>query len=233
MTWTTIICQNPHICMTFDLYLGVLKNEICPFKNVCNQIIHQLWIEQKLYPKTGDKPLMIQYWLCSIMLFSITGLHIELTHSGWVIHICVSKLGHLLAQIMACCLIGTKPLSELVLPYCQLDFKEHIAVKLYLNSKVFAQENAQNVVWKTAAMSRLQCVEYTLPVGLVMLYHGSPHICLNGYIMYRSYIDGLVQDCSISSVLAMEILQSCTKPKICQFTTWDINSGLNKMWPIW
>ena len=27
-------------------------------------------------------------------------------------------------------------------------------------------------------------------------------------------IDGLVQDCSISSVLAMEILQSCTKPLI-------------------
>ena len=28
---------------------------------------------------------------------------------------------------------------------------------------------------------------------------------------YEGYIDGLVQDCSISNVLAMEILQSCTK----------------------
>ena len=28
------------------------------------------------------------------------------------------------------------------------------------------------------------------------------------------YIDGLVQDSSISSVLAMEMLQSCTKPSI-------------------
>ena len=27
-----------------------------------------------------------------------------------------------------------------------------------------------------------------------------------------TYIEGLVQDCSIFSVLAMEILQSCTKP---------------------
>ena len=27
-------------------------------------------------------------------------------------------------------------------------------------------------------------------------------------------MDGLVQDCSISSVLAMELLQSCTKPSI-------------------
>ena len=28
------------------------------------------------------------------------------------------------------------------------------------------------------------------------------------------YIDGLVQDCSISSALAMEMLQSCTEPLI-------------------
>ena len=29
------------------------------------------------------------------------------------------------------------------------------------------------------------------------------------------YIDGLVQSCSNSSALAMELLQSCTKPSIC------------------
>ena len=29
------------------------------------------------------------------------------------------------------------------------------------------------------------------------------------------YVDGLVQDCRISSVLAMEIVQSCTKPSMC------------------
>ena len=29
------------------------------------------------------------------------------------------------------------------------------------------------------------------------------------------YIDGLVEDCSISCALAMEILHSCTKPSIC------------------
>ena len=32
--------------------------------------------------------------------------------------------------------------------------------------------------------------------------------------MQGPYIDGLVQDCSNSSVLAMELLQSCTKPSI-------------------
>ena len=31
---------------------------------------------------------------------------------------------------------------------------------------------------------------------------------------HEYHIDGLVQDCSISSALAMEILQSCTKPLI-------------------
>ena len=31
----------------------------------------------------------------------------------------------------------------------------------------------------------------------------------------QKYIDGLVQDCSISSALAMEILQYCTKLSIC------------------
>ena len=35
------------------------------------------------------------------------------------------------------------------------------------------------------------------------------------------YIVGLVQNCSISSVLAMEILQSCTKPSIWFQTSWS------------
>ena len=36
-------------------------------------------------------------------------------------------------------------------------------------------------------------------------------------ILYTQHIDGLVQDCSISSVLAMEILQSATKLDIVEF----------------
>ena len=32
-----------------------------------------------------------------------------------------------------------------------------------------------------------------------------------------NYIDGLVQDCSNSSALAMELLQSCTKPSMYLF----------------
>ena len=35
-----------------------------------------------------------------------------------------------------------------------------------------------------------------------------------------SYIDGLAQDCSNSSALAMELLQSCAKPLVYGWGTW-------------
>ena len=41
----------------------------------------------------------------------------------------------------------------------------------------------------------------------------SIYVCVICYNV--SYIDGLVQDCSISIANALEILQSCTKPSIC------------------
>ena len=34
------------------------------------------------------------------------------------------------------------------------------------------------------------------------------------YAYFTMYIDGLVQDCSNSSALAMELLQSCTKHSV-------------------
>ena len=40
------------------------------------------------------------------------------------------------------------------------------------------------------------------------------------YVQLHEYIDGLVQHCSISSVLALEILQSCTKPSIYRYNLW-------------
>ena len=40
-------------------------------------------------------------------------------------------------QIVVCRLFGTKPLSEPILPYCQLDIKKHISLKLYLKFKNF------------------------------------------------------------------------------------------------
>ena len=57
---------------------------------------------------------------------------------------------------MACCLFGAKPLSEAMLPYCQLGqkdtyFGEILPEILFL--KVFIQENAlEKVICKMAAI---------------------------------------------------------------------------------
>ena len=50
-----------------------------------------------------------------------------------------------LLQIIACQLLGAKPLSEIILPYYQLDHKEHISVKFYLNFKSF---HSRKCTWK-------------------------------------------------------------------------------------
>ena len=42
--------------------------------------------------------------------------------------------------------------------------------------------------------------------------------------MILSSIDGLVQDCSNSTALAMELLQSYTKP-----STWDMSKSLQRL----
>ena len=57
------------------------------------------------------------------------------------------------------------------------------------------------------------------------------------YTNYVEYFDGLVQECSYSNALAMELLQSCIKPSICvlvfgilepkaQYSGVPINSGV-------
>ena len=50
------------------------------------------------------------------------------------------------------------------------------------------------------------------------VHHGSQHTWHNHCIFYILHIDGLVQDCSHSSALAMELLQACIKPLIY---TWN------------
>ena len=59
------------------------------------------------------------------------------------------------------------------------------------------------------------------------MYYMYYHLIISQYFQdaqaIENYLDGLVQDCSISSVLAMEILQSCTKPPILQ--NWNPTSN--------
>ena len=48
--------------------------------------------------------------------------------------------------------------------------------------------------------------------------------CMLTYQLIRPKFDGLVQDCSNSSALAMELLQSCTKP-----SKWIFHPSLNEL----
>ena len=50
---------------------------------------------------------------------------------------------------------------------------------------------------------------------------------LLAYNIHVTDIDGLVQDCSNSSALAMELLQLCTKPSICCFRAVFIGASKN------
>ena len=61
---------------------------------------------------------------------------------------------------MACRLYGAKPLSESMLPYCQLDPTEHISMEFYSKFKSFrSRKTLENVVCDMAAiLSRPQWV---------------------------------------------------------------------------
>ena len=88
-----------------------------------------------------------------------------ITHSGRVTHICARKTNPPLVKIMACRLVGTKPLSKSMLEYI---VNWTLGTKLRWNFKqnpfIFVLEIPfQNVVWKMAAiLSRPQCVNYLL-----------------------------------------------------------------------
>ena len=56
---------------------------------------------------------------------------------------------------------------------------------------------ATHYIFVFTGFNEVQCIPTSLSIYFVM-----------------EYIDGLVQDCSNSSVLAMELLQSCIKPSI-------------------
>ena len=57
---------------------------------------------------------------------------------------------------------------------------------------------------------------------------------INSYIYLRLhiYIDGLIQDCSISIANALEILQSCTKPSTFQAIIITYDHLLHNQWPL-
>ena len=122
---------------------------------------------------------------------------------------------------MACRLFGAKPLPEPMLAYCSLDFPEQISVKF---KSEFYHSHSRKCAWNC----RLPKCRPFCPGGdeLIISLHRLRK-CLvpnkrqaiiwatDGIVYQGIYIDGLVQDCSNCSALAMELLQSCTKPATC------------------
>ena len=71
-------------------------------------------------------------------------------------------IGSVMVQMMACRLVGTKPLSKLMLIYFQLDPSGQISVNFNKKNKVFIRGNAfENAVCDLAVI--LSLGDYIIP----------------------------------------------------------------------
>ena len=104
-----------------------------------------------------------EYSLCFIIIIKSevwTIIHgLGLGNKTMVCAVCLSLF--LLVQIMACGLVGAKPLSAPKMWYYQLEPSNKFQWNFKRNSYVFIQENAfENVIWEMATtLSRLQWVK--------------------------------------------------------------------------
>ena len=113
-----------------------------------------------------------------------------------------------LVQIMACHLFSAKPLSDPMLPYCQLNPEEHLSVKTYLK---FTSFHSRKCTWKCRLPKwRPFCLCFNV---LMLLGHQLAQ-CRPQVYIYFLHIDGLVQERCNSSALAMELRLSCINSSI-------------------
>ena len=102
----------------------------------------------------------------SVAIWCHKATHIELTHWGWVMHICVSELWHRCFQVMTFIIIIHQ---SYYLKHCWDIVDWTLGNKLQWNfdwnSYILRQENlSENVVWKMAAiLSGPQCVNALRP----------------------------------------------------------------------
>ena len=125
-----------------------------------------------------------------------------------------------LVQLMACCLFSTEPLFQTMLDYCQLSPWEHIGVKFESKyNNFYFKKSIRKCCLKNICHIVLASIKQNCSISIA---HIGDTAALHWVITTWSqlswtlliYIDGLLHDCSISSVLAMEMLQSCIKPSI-------------------
>ena len=76
-----------------------------------------------------------------------------------------------MVQIMACRLIGAKPSSEPMLPYCRLDTQESISVTFYLKFKSF---HTRKCVRKCCLENSGQLVSASMCSAPLTISHHSP-----------------------------------------------------------
>ena len=81
----------------------------------------------------------------------------------------------------------------------------------YILSQIMCSKS-QSDVWRCCICKGLLEISYR---NICAEYiYGSHHVRLIWSLLSWNYIDGLVQDCSNSSALAMELLQSCAKSSV-------------------
>ena len=95
--------------------------------------------------------------------------------------------------------------------YCKIPYSKFIFNHIWTNESITTY--FRNVTMRWDLVHQLTWKKKTILSRPCMLY--SP--CKYSTSHETCTIDGLVQDCSNSSALAMELLQSCTEPPICTF----------------
>ena len=95
--------------------------------------INQWWLENNWATKIRDQWITFEW-------FPFTNIHLKLSNNSMRLSDAYMRQYILptLGLKMACRLFGAKPLSEPILPYCQLDHEEHISVKFYLKNQNFS-----------------------------------------------------------------------------------------------
>ena len=86
------------------------------------------------------------------------------------------------------------------------------------NLSLTSLQHCGNPVWLYGPTN---CPGSAKPLSPVFQTPWTPNILLQvavSEVLGHAHFDGLVQDCSNSSALTMELLQSCTKPSICTAT---------------
>ena len=122
----------------------------------------------------------------------------QLTHWSRVTHICVRKL-IIIVSVMACRLIGAKPLYEPMLDCCQLNLANIFQWKFNQNTAIFIEENArENVVCEIASiLSRPQCVKTLSQKGPSKgMVHLNENCCISIQISPKSVPKGPIDNMS-------------------------------------